>query len=245
MLQVMQASLLEPEGCSPDDFLYPSRDSPAVHKKPFNGSLLSLNSGSSAASSTGEIPTHFSPSPPTKQRELGHSGGYVTNGVLFGHGMYPHLNGNHTDCGLPLTNSHGPNTRYLGPAHSSSAPNTPRTRRPRVSHPNMVMASDVGTSSAPSSIHSSPASHKRRMAKSRTPPPNYHIVGSSRESREKRRSVDGLLDGTDHTPCMIRHQSSQDNLFDSLLSNGLAPQLHVAGHTHRHSKSSPSSHKLL
>ena len=240
MLQVLQASLLEPEDGSPDDFLYPSRDSPM---KPFNGSLLSLNSGGSSASSVGEIPAQFSSSPPTKLREFGaHNGGYMANGMMFGRGPYHQVNSSHTEYGLPLVNGHGPNTRYLGPTHSKSAPNTPRTCRPRSSHPNMVMAADVGPSSAPSSVLSSPANHKKRKvkAKSRTPPPNYHIVGAPQE-RQKRRSVDGLLDGADPSPNIS--QSSQNDLFDSLFSNGLSP--HLPGHTHRHSKSSPSSHKLL
>lgn len=243
MIQMLQLSFLEPEESDNDEGMFLPQGSPLLFaKKPgLNGSQGSLSSGSPLSGSTGEIPGTYSVSPPMKHWEM-HNGVPFTNGGLghTRHNDIPPSNGHHLD--YPSVNS--PHLRHLGAPLSHSAPNTPKIRRPRASHPNIALSSE---SSAPPSIVTSPANHRRRrgIIKSKTPPPNYRVAGPSHERRQKRRSVDGLLDDS----AQVAPENGID-LFESLIGNSpllpkVAPFVGSTEFTHQHSKSSPTyPHKI-
>ena len=125
-----------------------------------------------------------------------------------------------------------------------------KARRPKMSHPNLLFP--PASTSAPGSATSSPSISRLRgrALKSKTPPPSYRVTSSQRQqyegSRQRHRSVDGLLDDMDLSPGDA--QNGQLDLFESLLGNSMpptaAPPFINGGYTHRHSKSSPTSDRV-
>ena len=275
MLQ--QSFLEPEEYSSPDqDPPYHGQMPPMRTHKHMPGSHLHLTNGApakpgSVGIAVGEAPAHYPGSPSFKPRQELPNGTHHSPGGLLGSPTKQHQQVDAVVMPLPppyhysgsppsafnFNVPHYSSAVVVGaigsaPQHVRSAPNTPRMRsKPKVSpYSRLAVATDVSVCSAPGSIASSPHTPKRLQGmKSKTPPPNYKISQQHAvvHHREKRRSVDGLLDAGGESPENPRNSSIE--LFESLIShvkcNGhmIPPGSPVirANYTHQHSKSSPSN----
>ena len=256
IIHMLQQSFLDPDDLPANSTI---TDSPPLYRLGLSPQHPHWRARGSPEATGGEILAKFSPT--SSRREV------LCNGVAppLASGMHGYTNMDNerlrttgmVDPSMQLQlNGGGPyspvHRRNASPMHSSSAPTTPKikARKPKMSHPNLLFP--PASTSAPSSATSSPAITRQRGRglKSKTPPPSYRVTSSKTQqyegSRQRHRSVDGLLDDMDPLPG--DSQNGQLDLFESLLGESMpptvAPSFINGGYTHQHSKSSPTADRV-